>query len=216
MFALELRIMEKNQKEMELLIAVTELFMKYGIKSLTMDDISRHLGISKKTLYQHVSDKKDLVKKALEFAIENDQCMLGDIASNEENAIDELLAINVKMSEKLQSVQPAVMFDLQKYYPEAWRVMENHKKCFVYDMVVNNIKVGIDQGLYRDNVTAEIIAGVYITMIDKIFDSDMFPSNKYTFSKLHREIARYHIRGIASEKGKAYLVKRLKDNNHDF
>jgi AcrR family transcriptional regulator len=207
---------EPNEKENELLIAVTELFMKFGIKSLTMDDISRNLGISKKTLYLYVKDKKDLVKKSLEFAIAQDQCMLGDISANQENAIDELLAINEKISQKLQNIQPAVMYDLQKYYPAAWQVMEDHKKCFVYDMVVNNIKKGVEQGFYRDNVNAEIIASIYITMINKIFDSDMFPTQKYNFSTLHKEIVRYHIRGIANEKGRAYLVEQFKDHNHDF
>jgi AcrR family transcriptional regulator len=208
--------MEIQNKEQEILIAVTELFMKLGIKSLTMDDISRHLGISKKTLYQYVSDKKDLVKKALKLAIDNEQCMLGDITIKEENAIDELLAINMKISEKLQGIQPAVMYDLQKYYPEAWQVMEDHKKCFVFEMIVKNINTGIEQGLYRENVNPEIIASIYVTMIDKLFDSDMFPSHKYTFSTTHREMVRYHIRGIANKKGISYLVKRLKDNNHDF
>ena len=213
---LDIYLMSKQEKEIELLIASTELFMKFGIKSLTMDDIARHLGISKKTLYLYVTDKKNLVKKSLELAVANDQCLLGNIAVNEGNAIDELLAINVKMSEKLQSIQPAVMYDIKKYYPEAWKVMENHKKCFVYDMVVKNINNGILQGLYRENVNPAIIASVYITMIDKIFDSDLFPTHQYTFSSLHREIARYHIRGIASKSGIEYLVKRLKDNNHDF
>ncbi len=203
-------------KETEILLAATVLFMKLGIKSLTMDDISRHLGISKKTLYLYVSDKKELVKKALELAFSNQECILGDISGNEGNAIDGLLAINEKISQKLQTVQPAVMYDLQKYYPEAWKVMENHKKCFVYDMVVKNINTGIQQGYYRENVNPEIIASIYITMIDKIFDSDMFPSQKYSFSAIHKEMARYHLRGIASSKGLKYIVKRLKDNNHDF
>jgi TetR/AcrR family transcriptional regulator, cholesterol catabolism regulator len=207
---------EPSEKETELLIAVTGLFMKFGIKSLTMDDISRHLGISKKTLYQFVSDKKDLVKKALELVIGNEQCMLGDICVKEENAIDALLAINKKISEKLQTIQPAVMYDLQKYYPAAWQVMEEHKKCFVYDMIVNNINTGKKQGYYRENVNPDIITSIYITMINKIFDSDMFPSQKYNFSTIHKEIVRYHIRGIASSKGIDYLVKRLKDTQHDF
>ena len=205
-----------KEKETELLIAVTALFMKFGIKSLTMDDISRHLGISKKTLYQFVSDKKDLVKKALELAVGADQCMLEDISESEGNAIDELLIINEKVSQKLQTIQPAMMYDLQHHYPEAWKVMENHKKCFVYDMVVNNINTGIKQGYYRENVNPEIIASIYVTMIDKIFDSDMFPSHQYDFSTLHKEMARYHIRGIASSKGITYLGERIKDVKHDF
>ncbi len=208
--------MNKKDKEAELLITVTELFMKYGIKSLTMDDISSHLGISKKTLYQYVSDKKDLVRKAIELAVNEDQCLLKDIAIKEENAIDEVLAINERISQKLQSVQPAVMYDLQKHYPEAWKVMEDHKKCFVYDMIIENINTGIAQGVYRENVNPEIIASVYVNMINKIFDFDMFPSHKYNFSTLHKEIARYHIRGIANANGIKFLVNRFKDNNHDF
>lgn len=208
--------MEKQEKEKELLIAVTALFMQYGVKSLTMDDICSHLGISKKTLYLYVSDKKDLVKKSLELAIGDDQCMLCEISDTQANPIDELLAINVKISEKLQGMQPAVMYDLQKYYPEAWKVMENHKQCFVFEMVVKNIETGITQGLYRDNVNSELVAKIYVTMLDKIFEVGFFPGHKYSFQEMHREIARYHLRGIASEKGLTYLVKRLKDDNHDF
>jgi AcrR family transcriptional regulator len=205
-----------KEKEKELIMSVTALFMQFGIKSLTMDDICRHLGISKKTLYQYVSDKKDLVKKSIELAIEEDQCLLGAITIQEENAIDELLAINIKISEKLQSVQPAVMYDLQKYYPEAWKIMENHKQCFVNEMVIKNINTGIEQGLYRDNVNPEIVAKIYVSMIDKIFDVSFFPAHKYSFQEMHKEIARYHIRGIANDTGITYLVNRLKDENHDF
>ena len=206
----------QSDKEIEILKAVASLFMKLGIKSLTMSDISNHLGISKKTLYLYVTDKKDLVKKALELAIGDEECLLGELTDRLENAIDELLAINEKISQKLQTVQPAVMFDLQKYYPEAWQVMENHKKCFVYEMVVRNINTGIQQGYYRENVNAEIVASIYVTMINKLFDSDMFPSQKYTFASIHKEMARYHIRGIASTKGINYLAEKLKDKYHDF
>ncbi len=208
--------MDKTEKSKELLTAITGLFMQYGIKSLTMDDICKHLGISKKTLYLYVSDKKDLVKKSLALAISEEQCMLGGICEEKENAIDELISINIKISEKLQSLQPAVMYDLQKHYPEAWKIMEDHKQCFVYGMLVNNIKNGIEQGVYRKNVTAEIVAKIYVSMIDKIFDINFFPAQQYSFQSMHKEIVRYHIRGIASKKGIEYLVTRLKDDNHDF
>ncbi len=208
--------MEAENKTNDLLNAVAHLFMKLGIKSLTMDDIARHLGISKKTLYQYVTDKKDLVQQCLNLAISEEQCVLTDIVSDDENAIDISLKINIKISEKLQTIQPAVMYDLQKYYPEAWAIMENHKKCFIYDMVVKNINVGIKQGLYRNNVNPEIIARIYVTMIDKIFDVDLFPTHKYNFETIHKEMARYHIRGIASKKGIKYLTEKLNNDAHQF
>ena len=207
---------ENTDKTNELLISVVELFMRYGIKSLTMDDISRHLGISKKTLYQHVSDKKDLVKKAFTLVIETDQCVMADMTTVVGNAIDEVFEINKMVSEKLRNVQPAVLYDIKKYYPDAWKVMEDHKKCFVYEMIQKNIEKGISEGLYRENVNAEIIAGVYITMMDKIFDDELFPTRKYTFETIHREIARYHIRGVANEKGIKYLVEKLNNDQHSF
>ncbi|MBI2280624.1 MAG: TetR/AcrR family transcriptional regulator [Bacteroidetes bacterium] len=200
----------------QLLLAITEIFMRYGIKSLTMDDISSHLGISKKTLYQHVSDKKDLVKQCVELTVGAEQCMLCEISEEKGNAIDELFFVNKRISEKLQHIQPAVMFDLQKYYPEAWKVMENHKQCFIYDMMVKNIHDGIAQGLYRDNVTPEIVAKIYVSMIDKMFDPDFFPAKQFTFETLHREIARYHIRGIASEKGVKYFSQKIINENLNF
>lgn len=208
-------LMETNEKEL-LLLSVTELFMRYGIKSLTMDDISRHLGISKKTLYLVATDKKDLVKQCVELTVNAEECMLCDITTQKGNAIDELFDVNKRISQKLQNVQPAVMYDLQKYYPEAWKLMENHKQCFVAEMVVENIKRGIEEGLYRENVNAEIVAKIYVGLIDKMFDPDFFPTNKYSFEVLHREIARYHIRGIASEKGIKYLSKKLVDENLNF
>lgn len=208
--------MDKEKKEIELLSSITEIFMQYGIKSLTMDDICRHIGISKKTLYQYVSDKKDLVTKSLQLIVKQEQAILSEITATNKNAIDKLLSINIRISEKLQRVQPAVMYDLQKYYPEAWKVMEEHKKCFINDMLIENIKLGIQQGFFRENVNAEIVAKIYVSMIDKIFDVNFFPAHQYSFQEMHKEIVRYHIRGIASNKGTEYLVKRLKDNNHDF
>lgn len=200
----------------QLLLAITELFMRYGIKSLTMDDISRHLGISKKTLYQFVSDKKDLVKQCVELTVAAEQCMLCGFVEEKGNAIDELFLVNKRISEKLQNIQPAVMFDLQKYYPEAWKLMENHKHCFIYEMMVKNINDGIAEGLYRENVHPEIVAKIYVSMIDKMFDAEFFPNRPFSFEVLHREIARYHIRGIANEKGVAYLTKKIKDENLNF
>ncbi len=200
----------------QLLWAITDIFMRYGVKSLTMDDISSHLGISKKTLYLHVTDKKDLVKQCVELSIGAEQCVLSDVAGNNGNAIDELFLVNKKISEKLQHIQPAVMFDLQKYYPDAWKVMENHKHCFIYEMMVNNINKGIKEGFYRDNVNPEIVAKIYVNMVDKMFDPEFFPVHKFSFEMLHREIARYHIRGIASEKGIMYLSQKINSENLNF
>jgi AcrR family transcriptional regulator len=196
-------------KQTQFIASVTELFMRYGIKSLTMDDIARHLGVSKKTIYQFTADKKDLVKQCVEMAINDEQCNLCLVQEQKGNAIDILLDINKRVSEKIQNVQPSVMYDIERYYPEAWKIMEAHKKEFVSNMVKDNMERGIKEGLYRKNLIPEIIATSYVAMTNQLFHPDPTKTSKYDFKTLHQEIARYHIKGIASEKGSVYLKEIL-------
>lgn len=203
-------------KQEEFLQNVTELFMRYGIKSLTMDEIARQLGISKKTIYQHVSDKKDLVLKCVQLAITYEECILCDVQEQKGNAIDILLEINKRVSEKIQNVQPSVMYDIERYYPDAYKIMQKHKQDFIFNMVKQNMELGINEGLYRKNLIPEIIASSYIAMTNQLFNPDPLNPPAHDFKTLHREIARYHIRGIASEAGRKYLKEKLNtdiDNN---
>jgi len=196
---------EEKKKEYELIANVTQLFMTLGIKSLTMNDIASKLGVSKKTLYKYVSDKKELVTKSMQCIIDEEECMLSDLNSNDGNSIDRIFALNRQVSEKLQGVQPAIIFDLQKYYPEAWSIMEEHKSIFIYNQVRENLEEGVKEGLYRDNLNPEIVARIYVTLVDSIFESKLFGKEPQSFVELHTEVARYHIRGIASEQGIKYI-----------
>lgn len=195
---------------------VAELFMRYGIKSLTMDEIARQLGMSKKTIYQYVSDKKDLVNQCVQLAISDEQCILSDVKNQKGNAIEILLNINKRVSEKIQNIQLSLMYDLERYYPEAFKIMQSHKKEFVFNMIKENVELGIKEGLYRENLIPEIIASSYIAMTNQLFNPDPTNPPKHSFQILHKEIAKYHIRGIASEKGRVYLKEKLNtdiDNN---
>lgn len=207
--------METQEKEL-LLISISELFMKFGIKSLTMDDISRNLGISKKTLYQITTDKKDLVKQCIDLMINMENKMLCEYQKINGNAIDEMLLINVHIGMKFQKIQPAVLFDLQKYFPEAWKEIENHKYCTILEVVKDNIEKGKSEGLYRETINAEIVAKIYIGLVDKMFEPDFFLLAKKSIEELYIEIAGYHIRGIASDKGLKYLQKKLIDEKLNF
>jgi len=204
---------EDKRKEMELLGGVAQLFMRLGIKSLTMDEIARQLGVSKKTLYKYASDKKELVSKAMKLVIGEEECVLCDLNAQEGNAIDKILSINAMMSEKLQSIQPAVIFDMQKYYPEAWAIMEDHKRVFVHNQVKENINEGITEGLYRDNMNPELVARIYVSLIDSIFDSNLYESNVQTFQEMHTEVARYHLRAITNAKGIEYVKETFNKKN---
>ncbi|MBL4668899.1 MAG: TetR/AcrR family transcriptional regulator, partial [Flavobacteriales bacterium] len=153
------------EKKIEIIGAALELFMKYGIKSLTMDDIARHLHISKKTLYLYVSDKKELVKKGMELAIEDEQLMLCESIKLSETAIDELVEITKCVSSRLREMHPSVLYDIQKYHPLAWKLLMEHKKEFIYGVMLDNLKRGVKEKYYRKNIYPGVIASIYITMM---------------------------------------------------
>lgn len=199
------------EKKNQVITEITMLFMKLGIKSLTMDDIARHLGISKKTLYLYVSDKNDLVKKGITLMIEHEKQALSSAKEISANAIDELIGVTKCVSSEIGEIHPSVIFDIQKYHPEAWKILHDHKKSFIYNMMLENIKRGVKEGYYRENINPLIIANIYIGMVDNILNPENPINKTLSIDKMHTEIIRYHIRGIANDKGLTYLKEALKN-----
>lgn len=202
-----------DEKLTQILESVNKLFMKYGLKSVTMDDIARELGISKKTLYVYFQDKNDMIIKVLRYNMEQHQCDLKCVYDTHMNAIDESFEVFQMVTNDLQEINPTVFFDLKKYYPEAWKIYEDYEMNMIPAMVEQNLKKGIAEGLYRPDVHTRIVAMAYTYLIRNIFETDFFPNREFDFKTLYLHIFRYHIHGIASPKGLDYLMEKLKKLN---
>lgn len=198
-----------DEKKLEILELASQVYMKCGVKSVTMDDLARELGISKKTIYQHFSDKNDLVKSIIELKTSMDQALCKNSSLHSENAIDDLINFSRIVVENVGNINPSVFFDLKKYHKDAMAILENHKYEFVLNMMKENISRGIAEGLYREDLDADIIARIYVNNTDLIMNSDAFPWPEFGFERLFMEIVRYHINGISNENGKKYFEKRL-------
>ena len=195
--------MEQKQK---IFCQAEELFLKYGVKSVTMDDLARHLGVSKKTLYQHFENKSDLVEKTLSEHLEMEKKAVLEFRDNSKNAIEEIFKLGAYVSSHLNKMNPAIMFDLKRYYPKAWNKLEFYKTEFIYENVLSNIKRGCSEDLYRDDLQSEIIARFYLEMINVIMHPEFKASSKEIVA-YYEEFLRYHVRGIASAKGLKVLEK---------
>jgi AcrR family transcriptional regulator len=194
-----------NEKLDHLLKQAGDIFMRYGLKSVTMDDVCRELGISKKTLYQYVTDKNDLISKVLEQDIEADEKMICALQTSSLSAIDELLHIQKMVSEKVQHMHSSIVYDLKKYYPESWGRIIKHRNEFIVGCIEQNIIKGQAEGLFRNDINAAVIARIYSARIEAVIDPSLFSGLKFTTAELYAEAMRYHIRGIATEKGLQYL-----------
>lgn len=188
-----------------------KLFMHYGIKSVSMDDISREAGISKKTLYQHVDDKKDLVKKTISRYLNSEENACESICGDVVNPIEQLLMISSRLSSNLKSLNPSLFLDLQKFYPQSWALMNQHRTKFIYDQVKTNLTQGVEQGYYREDLNIEFVVRMYIGMVNIIMDPEMFPQMEFPFYKLTQSLMKYHFHAIASDKGMKYLEKLIQD-----
>ena len=134
-----------NDKKQELIEQAKAIYLKFGIKSVTMDEMARQLGVSKKTLYSFVKDKNELVELCVLSEHEGEICKIGEINQTYQNAIDEILAISKYVAGTLKKLHPSIFFDLAKYHPNVLKIMNNHKREFVRGCVIDNLQKGIDQ-----------------------------------------------------------------------
>lgn len=198
----------------QLLTGAMEVFMKYGIRSVTMDDLARHLAVSKKTLYKYVKDKNDLILKGIEFHQVQEHCTMKACVEKHLNAIDEMFEITKMVIDQIQNVHPSVMYDLEKYYPAAKAKFNEYKMTVVKTWHEDNLRRGIEEGLFRDDLNIEIITALYLSRMDDFFGmQELFNDKTIGFKEVYLETFRYHIRGIASEKGIDYLKDKIKELN---
>ena len=181
------------------------LYMQYGIKSVTMDDVARELGISKKTLYLHVENKNDLISRIIERHIQEEKEALGLITEAASDAIEEIVMMARHVIKMLRAMRPTAMFDLKKHYRECWKLMDNFHLKYVYETIRSNIEEGKVQGLYLEELDSDIIAKLYVGKTMLLTNEEIFPMRDYDRDKLYAEYIMYHLRGIVTERGLALL-----------
>ncbi len=196
------------QKNNALIEKARELYYKYGIKSITMDDVARESGISKKTLYQFVKNKTGLVEKVVDFEIRKRTGESNKLHKSKLNAIEELFEVNRHINHVLEKHNPSMHYDLRKYYPVIFKRLQESKRDGMFKSIVKNLENGKKEGLYRKEIDNEIIARIQVARAENVVESSYVSIRDYTSRKFFSEIFIYHIRGIANSKG----IKFLEDN----
>ena len=201
-----------NSKQIDILERASLIFMKLGIRSVTMNDIAVQLGISKKTLYNHFNDKNHIVEQIIRTKIEEDIKVFKKTSAEAVNAIDELLMHSKYVIETFKSVNPTVFYDLKKNYPSAWQLTVEHKWDFVYNQFLKNIKRGISEGIYRKDIHQEIYSRMFVSQVETIIEGDVFPWPEFKYETVFIENFRLHIRGIANDEGLRYFREQILKN----
>lgn len=191
-----------------------ELYTRLGIKSITMDDIARELGISKKTLYQYVVDKDDLVGKFVDNEIELRQRDICKCFRVGYNAVEELFEISLFMNKLMKEQNPATEHDLKKYYPRHYQKIVKVRREGIFSYILQNLRKGKEEGLYRKEMNEEIIAKLFLSRSEIIDASNIFTTEELTSFEVFVELLIYHIRGIATPDGIIELEKKIEKINN--
>lgn len=187
------------------------LFMKYGIKSVTMDDISRSLGISKKTVYQYFHDKNEIVNRVAKTYLENERRNFEEIQINAENAIDKLYRHSRFLRKSFEKMNPVVLFDLKKYYKDSWQLFLAYKKNIFSKSMIETLKEGIEQGYFRESIDPEILITLRMEILELVADGTIFPHDQYDFKEVQVQIFDHFIHGILTDKGHRLLNNYIKN-----
>ena len=200
--------MEETEKR--ILEGALHQFLVYGIRSVTMDDVARELGISKKTLYRFVTNKADLVAKCVQFTFWQIKNSLEDISSKSTNAIDELFEFDAQMMEVMKAQKPMIINQLRRYYPETHHWLNTNRKDLMLALTERNLEKGVKQGMYRSDMNIRYIALMYYAQSLLYAQEELVPDEVCTQPDFIRENLIYHLRGIVSDKGLDHLKLKLK------
>ena len=190
----------------------SELFLKLGFKSVTMDDIASEMGISKKTIYIHFSNKTDLVEECTMYIFHKIAENINCIRVLKKNPIEELYEIKKMVMVHLHDERGSTEYQLQKYYPKIFIALRKKQFQIMEECIVDNIKKGVGEGIYRENINVDFIGRIYFSGVTSLKDQEIFPSDQFPINLLMDDFLEYHLRGIVTPKGRKILNALINSN----
>ncbi|MFV8225158.1 TetR/AcrR family transcriptional regulator [Christiangramia aquimixticola] len=185
----------------KILSTAADMFLTYGFKSVTMDDIAETLGISKKTIYTHFSTKNKLVAATGFHVLDNISCGIDSIREKKQNPIKENYDIKHFVVQHLKGEKTSPHYQLQKYYPKAYESLKGKQFELLQNCMIDNLNRGIEDGYYRKDIPLDFISRIHFVGMMGIKDTDLFPIEEYDHPRLMEYFLEYHLRAICTTKG---------------
>ena len=196
----------------KILVTATELFLNLGFKSVTMDDLAEQMGISKKTIYTHFKNKTDLVEQCTLSLFHKISHGIDCICEKGKNPIEEEYEIKRFVMSNLKDEKTSPQYQLKKYYPQIYKTLQKKQYEVIKECIRSNIQRGIEQGLYRKNLDADLIARIYFSGMTSLKDDRLFPRDSFPMAPLMNEHLEYHLRGIVTSRGRDILNSIINSN----
>lgn len=205
-----------EEKREEITSKAADMFGEYGIRSVSIDDICREISISKKTFYQYFENKSELLEAILNIHVEQALNKAQKIKEQANNAIEALLMVSKTICRISMNARPAAAFDLKKYYPEIHKEFINYKRKLSYDGIVMNMRRGISEGIYREDLSVELVAQLYVKKIEQMHDKEFMENIEFSPETIFQVMFENHIRAISNQKGIEIFEKEKQNLNFNI
>ena len=196
----------------KILEKAADMFLNFGFKSVTMDDLAREMGISKKTIYSNYENKTRLVEDCTMHIFKTISEGIDYICSLRKNPIEELYEIKKFAMLHLKDERSSPQYQLQKYYPKIHETIKQRQFEVMQECVLDNVKRGISEGIYRENLNIDFVSRIYFSGVISIKDHKLFPVEKFPMTSLMDYYLEYHLRGIVTPKGRRILNSIINSN----
>ena len=195
------------------IIALAEkLFMKYGVKQVTMDDIAHEMTMSKKTIYTYFPKKEHLVEVVVFAVFTRVKAQIEALIAENNDPILEIIKIETLLAEHIDTQTSAMMHQLQKYYPNLYEKLIAMQSQAIETTFTKNLERGLVLGLYREDINVDVITKIYYTTLINLQNQVVFPEEDYACCDLKREYMIYHLHGIASAKGLKLITNYITEH----
>ena len=198
--------MNTEAKE-RILVKAEELFMQYGIRSVSMDDIANNLGMSKKTLYHYYVDKDELVDAVVEGHIKRIQTDCMGCRSEAKDAVHEIFITMERIMDEFNNMNPMLLYDLEKFHFKSYQRFREHKDKFLAQVIRQNIEWGIKEELYRSDINVDVLTKFRLESMMIPFNVAIYPPGKYNLASLSEVIIEHFVYGLATIKGHKLIQK---------
>ncbi|WP_299581916.1 TetR/AcrR family transcriptional regulator [uncultured Sunxiuqinia sp.] len=205
----------ENKKEY-ILKQVAQLYMRHGIRSITMDDVAAELGMSKKTVYLYFKDKADLVGEVVTNFLMKDEAFHCE-ENKGLNAIDRVFWIREHINNMLDLVHNNMEYDLRKGYPKEYKKITEYKRKRIYQDNLSIMEQGKAEGLFREEVDNDFVARISVGRFLLVFnpDHEIFSEEEVRDIRLFDQVIDYHFHGICTEKGLKYYKQQLNNAQNE-
>jgi TetR/AcrR family transcriptional regulator, cholesterol catabolism regulator len=199
-----------NSTEEKILLSAEELIFKYGIKNITMDEIAKHLSMSKKTIYKYFKEKDEIIHSLMKHHLEQDRCRVKNVYERKLNVVEEVFELMKEMREIFTKINPIVFHELNKSYPKIWKEFQDFKYNFIEKMVEDSLIRGQKEGLIRNDIHTKLLSRLRVEIIEMSLNNEAFANEKMSLAEVQIAVTEHFLYGVCTLKGHK-LINRYKN-----